>query len=607
VRFAIDDRALARTLLGSDDSFAVVALTGPGADSVRIDAPGAQSVPRQEYVDGLAATQVAASSFVKIIAEFFAVIVAACLLAALVFAATLLVLGQRPQLQILWKVGVSARTRAAILAAQVLALVAVSAAATLAVFGILAAVVPAGWTALGTFTVQSMRATPAALVASTALVAVVLLGAFAFGMRLDRQDGPQASALRRLPVAPVVGVVALVVGGYMVLRPVDGGFTWIVVGHCLLVIGAYALCAPLLALVSRLRSVGTFRGVLLPWFGFGGIARAKVQARVVVAFLVFVSSLVAVVSVFASSTNASISRQIDANVGAQFVAEPKAGFTIDDRDVAALRAVPGPGTVLAVSPQQVTSGGAALSGIAIDGSLSSGALLVTLRDGTERVAPGTALLSEATAARLGARVGGDVEIGGARYGVGGVYANAPTLGDFVIAAPPASAYAYVLVTATGDRDLKAALSPAVPTGTVRSIGDYQIQQAKESQHILDALQQLSLISGLGLLLALVVVLGVLNAGRSGEWRALARLGLRRSRIVATIAIEAAAIAVLSVIAGLAVGVLTGIGVCRYLATSGLSDIVVDPVLIGAAFIGLTGVGVAVYVLTSLGVLRRISF
>ncbi|CAM3849052.1 hypothetical protein TSST111916_10300 [Tsukamurella strandjordii] len=607
-RFAVDDPALARTLLGTDADFSTVALSGPGADSARIGAPEVRTAPRQAYIDQLAAAQVATTSFVKIIAEFFAVIVSACLLAALAFAATLLAMNQRPQLQILWRLGVPARTRAAILALQVAALVLAAAVGTIIVFAVIAAVVPPGWTALGTFTVDAMRATPATLLGSTLLVAVVLAGAFAFGMKLEQQDSASArSRLRGVPLVPAAGVALVAGGGYLVLHPPGGAFTWIVVGHCLLVLGAFALCAPLLTLVSRLRSVGTFRGVLLPWFGFGGIARARTQARVVVAFLVFVSSLVAVVSVFASSTNASISRQIDANVGAQFVAEPKAGFEIDQADVTALRAVPGPGTVLAVSPQQVTGSGGPLSGIAIDGSLDAGALLVTLREGTQSLTPGGALLSESTAKRIGARTGGTAEIAGTEYRVGGVYADAPTLGDFVIAANPGSRYAYVLMTAPPQSDLQGALSPAVPTGTVRSIGDYQIQQARESRQILAALQQLSAISSLGLLLALAVVLGVLNAGRSGEWRALARLGLRRGRIVATIAVEATAIAVLSVIAGLAAGIVTGIGVGRYLASSGLSDIVVDPRLVGSAFLALTAVGVAVYVLTSLGVLRRISF
>ncbi|WP_019202634.1 hypothetical protein [Tsukamurella sp. 1534] len=608
---AVDDPALSRSLLGSDDQYAVIAVAGKdsAARAGMIQAPGTRITPRDDYVGAIATTQVAATGFVKTIAELFAVIAAACLLAALAFAATLLAINHRPQMRILWRIGVPRRTRATILGVEILALTALSALATVAVFVVIAAAVPSGWTALGTFTVQRLRATPPALLGSTALVAVVLTGAFVAGSGTDRRGdhGPPRRRWLLQGVGLVAGVALLVAGGRLVLSPIDGAVTWIVVGHCLLVVGTYALCSPLLTLVSRLRSVGTFRGVLLPWFGFGGIARARAQAGVVVAFLVFVSGLVAVVSVFASSTSASIARQIDANVGAQFVAEPQAGFTIDDRDVAALRAVPGPGAVVAVSPLPTTAAGTPLNGIAIDGSLRAGALLVDLREGTEEIAPQTALLSETTAARTGVRTDGTVEIGDREYRVGGVYRDAPTLGDFVIAARPDAAYAYVLVTAPGQAAVKDALTRAAPTAVVRSIGDYQVQQARESRQILDALQQLSVLSGIGLLLALTVVLGVLNAGRRDEWRALTRIGLRRSRITAMVAIEAAAIASISVLAGLAAGLLTGLGVARYLASSGLSDIVADPVLLGSAFVGLTAVGVAVYVLTSLGVLRRISF
>ncbi|MEG8180121.1 hypothetical protein GZH49_16500 [Nocardia terpenica] len=406
---------------------------------------------------------------------------------------------------------------------------------------------------------------------------------------------------------PVLAVGSLAVGIWSAVTP-RFGFVGLVVGYCLVLAGLFVLAAPALRVFGPFGEVGAARGVLLPWFGIGSVARVRAQAAVAVSCIGFTATLVAIVSVFATSTDVSINRQIDANVGAQVVVEPKTGFAIAGSDVTALRGVSGVAGVVAVAPRNgVDVQGGASNGVGIDGPLDSGALQITMTDGAATANPGEAMLSATEASKLGARVGDSITVGGAPVRVSGIYRDAPTLGDFVVHADLGTGFQYVLIR-TGNPNARTGIdtvAAGLPNLAVRSISEYVVQQKEQTRVIIAALTQLSIVVGAGLLLALGVVLGVLTGGRLKEWATLRQLGFSRGLVLRSVGIEGAVVATVGVLAGLAVGSAFGYAVCKYLRWAGLTDVVLDPVTSAAAGACLIAVGIVVYLLACSSTLRQL--
>ncbi|NQE87737.1 ABC transporter permease [Nocardia terpenica] len=639
VRFG--NEALAREILGVPAGYTLVALAGPDAGKVadRLAAAGGTVNTRAAYVDGLTSQQLANVSFLGVIAITFAVVLIGGLAAALAFSLALLAMHLRPQLATLRRIGVprtQIRTAKAIQAALLLTVAAV---AGTAIAFAADATVPTGRVLLGTFPVDGVTIngpviTTSLLALTALLTAAWFLGdAISTGPRETTTARPQFATIRRvLPFGfvrrvlsfisvrrvlslismrrvflPVLALGSLAVGIWSVVTP-RFGFAGLVVGYCLVLAGLFVLAAPGLRVFGPFGEVGAARGVLLPWFGIGSVARVRAQAAVAVSCIGFTATLVAIVSVFATSTDVSINRQIDANVGAQVVVEPKTGFAIAGSDVTALRGVSGVAGVVAVAPRNgVDVQGGTSNGVGIDGPLDSGALQITMTDGTATANPGEAMLSATEASKLGARVGDSITVAGAPVRVSGIYRDAPTLGDFVVHADLGAGFQYVLIRTT-DPNARTGIdtvAAGLPNLAVRSISEYVVQQKEQTRVIIAALTQLSIVVGAGLLLALGVVLGVLTGGRLKEWATLRQLGFSRGLVLRSVGIEGAVVATVGVLAGLAVGSAFGYAVCKYLRWAGLTDVVLDPVTSAAAGACLIAVGIVVYLIACSSTLRQL--
>ncbi|MCM6773969.1 hypothetical protein NDR87_10850 [Nocardia sp. CDC159] len=615
VRFA--DEPTAREILGVPGGYTLVTLAGPDARAAadRLAAAGGTVSTRAAYLDRLAGEQIANVSFVGVIAITFIVVLIGGLTAALVFSLALLAMQLRPQLDTLRRIGVSRSRIRAVQAVQAALMLAVA-----AVIGTLIAVftdaaVPPGRVLLGTFPVDGVLLGPAPVAAAWVALAVVFIGAWFLGdaissgtRQVSAAHPARLGAVRRI-LPPVVAVGAITAGLWSTLES-RLGFGGLVAGYCLVLVGLFLLAAPALRVFRPFGEIGAARGRLLPWFGIGSVARVRTQAAVAVSCIGFTASLVSIISVFATSTDASINRQIDANVGAQVVIEPKTGFVIAGSDVTALRGVPGLAGVVAVAPQAgVDLANRSSNGVAIDGRLDSGALQIAMVDGAADTSGGQVLLSRTTAADLGARVGDSLPLAGTPVRIGGIYGDAPTLGDFVVPADPSfvSGFQYLLIKQS-DPAARAgidAVAATLPNLAVRSISEYTVQQKAESRVIIAALTQLSTVVGAGLLLALGVVLGVLTGGRLREWATFRRLGFSRGLVLRTVGVEGAVVAIVGVLAGLAVGSAFGYAVCKYLRWVGLTDVVFDPVTSAGAGVALVAIGVVVYVMACSSTLRQL--
>lgn len=615
VRFG--DEGIAREILGAADGYTLVALSGPGARAAadRLTDAGASVRTRADYLGELTSQQISAVSFVGVIAVIFAAVLVCGLAAALVFSLVLLAMSLRPQFDILRRIGVPNVEIFGVKAIQAGALVLVAAAVGTVIAMIADALMPADRLLLGTFAVDGVAIDGWTWAGAVLAVAVAIGGAWFLG---DAISGPKRTetasrtarfAFARRAVRPLVAVAAIAVGVWSTVTD-RFGFTGLVVGYCLVLVGLFGLAAPALRVFTPFTEVGGTRGVLLPWFGLGSVGRVRTQAAVAVSCIGFTATLVAIISVFATSTDTSINRQIDANVGAQLVVEPKTGFVISADDVATLRGAPGAGGAVAVAPQNgVDVSGRTSNGVAVDGPLASGALQLTMVGGTATVDRDHAMISASQAKNIGVAVGDSIQLPTSSVRVAGIYVDAPTLGDFVVSAEHAAdtAFQYVLIrdeqpTAVADVN---AVAAGLPNLVVRSIDEYRVKQKADSRTIIAALTQLSSVVGAGLLLALGVVLGVLTGGRAKEWATLRQIGFSRGLVLRSVGVEATVVAVVGVVAGLAVGSAFGYAVCKYLSWAGLTDVVLDPATSAVAGGGLVAVGLTVYLLACSSTLRQV--
>ncbi|MFG1796387.1 FtsX-like permease family protein [Nocardia sp. NPDC049149] len=606
---------LAREVLG--DGYTLVSLSGVDAKAAadRLAESGATVRSRADYLDELTSQQISNVSFVGVIAIIFAAVLVCGLAAALVFSLVLLAMSLRPQFDILRRIGVPTREIQAVKAIQALAMLIGAAVVGTALALLADALVPTDQILLGTFTVDGVAIDAWTWLGAVLAVAVLLGGAWFLGdvisgpRRTENAGAAPRFALVRRAVLPVLAVGSIALGIWSTTAE-RFGFTGIVVGYCLVLLGLFVLAAPALRVFAPFSEIGGTRGVLLPWFGLGSVGRVRTQAAVAVSCIGFTATLVAIISVFATSTDTSINRQIDANVGAQMVVEPKTGFVISAADVGVLRGVPGASGVVAVAPQNdVDVSGHAGNGVAIDGPVGGGALRLSMVAGTATVDREHAMISTAEAAKLGVAVGDSIQVQGSPVQVAGIYDIAPTLGDFVVAADPATAagFQYLLVRTEDPAALGAVTTAAagLPNLVARSIADYGVKQKAESKIIIEALTQLSTVVGIGLLLALGVVLGVLTGGRTKEWSTLRQIGFSRGLVLRSVGIEGAVVAAVGVVAGLGVGSAFGYAVCKYLSWVGITDVVLDPVTSVVAGVGLIAVGLIVYLLACSSTLRQV--
>ncbi|WP_194835061.1 hypothetical protein [Nocardia sp. XZ_19_369] len=615
VRFG--DEAIAREILGAADGYTLVALSGSGARAAadRLAEAGGTVYSRADYLSELTSQQIADVSFVGVIALIFAAVLICGLAAALVFALVLLAMSLRPQFDILRRIGVPNLEIRAVKAIQAGAMVLVAAVVGTVIAVLADALLPANRLLLGTFAVDGVAVDGWTWAGAVLALAIAVGGAWFLG---DAISGPKHAettgtaarfALLRRVVRPGLAVAAIAFGIWSSVTD-RFGFTGLVVGYCLVLAGLFLLAAPALRVFTPFTELGGTRGVLLPWFGLGSVGRVRTQAAVAVCCIGFTATLVAIISVFATSTDTSINRQIDANLGAQMVAEPKTGFVITADDVAALRGVPGASGAVAIAPLNgVDVSGRPSNGVAVDGPLGSGALQLTMVAGSAAVDQEQAMISASQAGKLGVAVGDSIQLATASARVAGIYVDAPTLGDFVVSSEHAAGagFQYVLIrieqpTAVAEVGTVAA---GLPNLVVRSIDEYRVKQKAESRIIIAALTQLSSVVGAGLLLALGVVLGVLTGGRVKEWSTLRQIGFSRGLVLRSVGVEAAVVAIVGVAAGLAVGSAFGYAVCKYLSWAGLTDVVLDPVTSAAAGGGLIAVGLIVYLLACSSTLRQV--
>ncbi|MFE3193071.1 FtsX-like permease family protein [Nocardia sp. NPDC059240] len=615
IRFG--DEALAREILGTADGYTLIALSGPGAHAAadRLADAGGTLRTRAAYLDDLTAQQISNVSFVGVIAIIFAAVLVCGLTAALVFSLILLAMSLRPQFEILRRIGVPNREIRTVKAIQATAIVLAAAIAGTATVLLADALLPANQLLLGTFTVDGVEIDGWTWAGSVLAVAVAIGGAWLLGDTISgtKRAETSAEAVRftsaRRAVTPVVALVAIGLGLWSTVAE-RFGFTGLVVGYCAVLVGLFLLAAPALRVFTPFTELGGTRGVLLPWFGLGSVGRVRTQAAVAVSCIGFTATLVAIISVFATSTDTSINRQIDANVGAQMVVEPKAGFVISGADIAALRSAPGASGAVAVAPQNgVDISGRVSNGVAVDGPLGSGALQLTMVGGAIGVDRDHAMVSASQAAKLAVAVGDSIRLGTTAVRVAGIYRDAPTLGDFVVSAEHATGagFQYVLIRDSRPAALAevSTVAAGLPNLVLRSIDEYRVKQKADSRIIIAALTQLSGVVGLGLLLALAVVLGVLSGGRVKEWSTLRRIGFSRGLVLRSVGVEATAVSLVGVAAGLGVGSAFGYAVCKYLSWAGLTDIVLDPATSALAGGGLVAVGVIVYLLACSSALRQV--
>ncbi|MEU4204969.1 FtsX-like permease family protein [Streptomyces sp. NPDC039022] len=337
-------------------------------------------------------------------------------------------------------------------------------------------------------------------------------------------------------------------------------------------------------------------------------------------------ALVAGLSVAGASAAASIARQIDRTLGADFVVQNASFAPFSDEVTDRVRAAPGAGTVVRqrIVPLKLRlPGGRSVTTVAgaFDRNFDAVAKVTyTVGNTAAALAPGRVGIQADFAREHGLRVGSRLdavlpsgksarftvgaltENSGSAPGIrGGVFMGTATLEKY----EPGGQNSVLYVNAAGGTDptrLRAALERTLkpfPQVQVHDRADYKELVSGQIQGLLN------LLYGLLGLAVVIAVLGVVNTlalavvERTREIGLLRAVGLSRKQLRRMIRLESVVIALFGAVLGLGLGLVWGVATQRVLALEGLTAFAVPWSTVAAVVVGSVLVGLLAALLPAL--------
>ncbi|MFF0815497.1 ABC transporter permease [Rhodococcus sp. NPDC003318] len=466
----------------------------------------------------------------------------------------------------------------------------------------------------------SLQLAPRTVVVAVVIgVAVTVVSAYAPARRAAKI--PPVAAMREehaatgdsLRVRTLVGAVFGVIGIVLLVAGSQGtgGGAAATVG-----IGAAALIlAVLLAAPALSRPVVGALGAIFarPFGAVGKLARTNAvrnpRRTAATAFALTLGlMLVTVIGVFGSSAKASVDDLVDSGVTADYILTGPQQIGVPVGAAAAVAAVPGVESAVALHPLPVTIDGEDEYGTAIGGQLD-GVIDYELREGSAALDGAVVVVSESFAAEKGWSIGSPVTMTN-RDGtavtaqVTGILADNQLLGQWFTSESvyeelvPAILRAdlAVLVQAAPGTDvaaLRGDLEDATDQFLVVQVKDRDEFKGEQGQQINTLL---AVLYGLLALAVVIAILGIVNTlalsvvERRREIGMLRAVGMQRPQVRRTIYLESVLIAVFGAAVGVLLGLAFGWGFVRTLADEGLGTIAVPwgqvvAMLVGSGFVG----------------------
>lgn len=428
----------------------------------------------------------------------------------------------------------------------------------------------------------------------------------------DVEASEETRRLRRLASGDLVlsaGLAVLLVGLY---ADVANRMTYVGVGAALVFLGV-AILGPVVS-----RPLSRVIGAPLRLIGASGLLarnnamRNPKRTSAAAAALMVGVALIAVISVMASSTKASITKAVDSAVRADFVisggGQPGGESGFSPSMQRRLAALPEVASATGVRSGSVRIGGSTIIALAVDPRQVSDLFDVNVRQGSfaSMSADGIAISQhEADARHL--RLGDPIRVvfttGRVEsFRVAVIYGARSVAGDYVL--PLAAArtnfssgldfQVYVKLApgtslSQGRRAVETVVA-AYPNARVMDRAEYKHQQEAQIDQLLNLMYGLL---GLALVIALIGIANTLALSiheRTRELGLLRAVGMTRRQLRATVRAEAVVIALLGTVQGLAVGVLLGWAVVAALGSSGIAtlSVPVAQLLIAAVLAAVAG-------------------
>jgi len=296
-------------------------------------------------------------------------------------------------------------------------------------------------------------------------------------------------------------------------------------------------------------------------------------------------ALVTTVNVLGSSTRASLSQAIDAQLGADYIVQPQGQGVIDATAIKAISAVPGVRQAMPIYDGNALINGKNSWFAAMDESALGSAVRMEVESGSTRLGSAGMMVDTRVAAANGWQVGSKVPV---RFADGrsetltivGIYAVNEMVGPRVIAADvylehalKPSPFAVAVNTAATDAATLAALEQALkdyPTLQVQDQSGFKEAMSKEVDGLIGFLTALLTMSIIIAAVGVVNTLALSVIERTREIGLLRAVGTSRRQLRRMIRLESVVIALFGALLGIGIGVVFGWAIQRALSEEGLN-------------------------------------
>jgi len=296
-------------------------------------------------------------------------------------------------------------------------------------------------------------------------------------------------------------------------------------------------------------------------------------------------ALVTTVNVLGSSTRASLSQAIDAQLGADYIVQPQGQGVIDATAIKAISAVPGVRQAMPIYDGNALINGKNSWFAAMDESALGSAVRMEVESGSTRLGSAGMMVDTRVAAANDWQVGSKVPV---RFADGrsetltivGIYAVNEMVGPRVIAADvylehalKPSPFAVAVNTAATDAATLAALEQALkdyPTLQVQDQSGFKEAMSKEVDGLIGFLTALLTMSIIIAAVGVVNTLALSVIERTREIGLLRAVGTSRRQLRRMIRLESVVIALFGALLGIGIGVVFGWAIQRALSDEGLN-------------------------------------
>lgn len=446
----------------------------------------------------------------------------------------------------------------------------------------------------------------------TSFVVGVLVTALAALLPARRASAvPPVAAMRDAVTAEpslrrgtLVGLVLLALGVAAITVGLKGSLAVLGLGALVCFLAVAALSPLLSRPAARLLGRPFTRGVPGRLGRLNAMRNPRRTASTAAALMIGLA-LVSTVSILGASAKASIDKIIRGAVGADLAVQQKQGFegfpAAVGAAVAALPQVSGI-DVLRFEPAKV--GEQVTFVTAVPAKAIGNSVLLTKKEGSLRLSPGTLLASEGEATSRHLSAGQTVTVtfskGAQRsFRVGGIYSDNQLIGPYLFDASAAADFTtkldgVVLVSAakgTSTSELRRAVDRAIrpyPTVEARTAAEFAADAAGRIDVVITIISVLLLLSVLIAVLGIVNTLALAVIERTRELGLLRAIGLARRQTRRMVTVEAVIVSVFGALLGIAVGSAFGVTLQRALADQGITELRF-PVLRLLGFVVIAGV------------------